>query len=144
VARRWIGPVRESFPDFRTEVREVIAEGRQGRRLLRVLGQPPRPLAGIPPTGKRFEDVDEGRLSGFPRLDIEFRAGCDAAVSPAASESRLGMRAAGYPLCAPSFASRARSQISCVLAFLGTELGTDLSTPERIWAYASDAETPLA
>jgi hypothetical protein len=26
-ARRWIGPFRDSFPDFRMEVREVIAEG---------------------------------------------------------------------------------------------------------------------
>src|SRR5919199_621118 len=26
-ARRWIGPFRESFPDFRMEIRDVIAEG---------------------------------------------------------------------------------------------------------------------
>jgi predicted ester cyclase len=70
-ARRWIGPFRESFPDFRMEVREVIAEGDKVVGYFKCSGTHQGDWRGIPPSGRRFEDVDEvyifrvehGRLS---------------------------------------------------------------------------------
>ena len=58
-ARHWIGPFRESFPDFRMEVREVIAEGDKVVGYLKCSGTHQGEWRGIPPSGKRFEDVDE-------------------------------------------------------------------------------------
>jgi predicted ester cyclase len=58
-ARRWIGPFRESFPDFRMEVREVIAEGDKVVGYFKCSGTHQGNWRGIPPSGKRFEDVDE-------------------------------------------------------------------------------------
>jgi predicted ester cyclase len=58
-ARRWIGPFRESFPDFRMEVREVIAEGDKVVGYFKCSGTHQGEWRGIPPSGKRFEDVDE-------------------------------------------------------------------------------------
>jgi carbonic anhydrase/acetyltransferase-like protein (isoleucine patch superfamily)/predicted ester cyclase len=58
-ARRWIGPFRESFPDFRMEVREVIAEGDKVVGYFKCSGTHRGHWRGNPPTGKRFEDVDE-------------------------------------------------------------------------------------
>jgi|Tabmets5t2r1_1033131.scaffolds.fasta_scaffold31164_3 predicted ester cyclase len=70
-ARRWVGPFRESFPDFRMEVRELIAEGDKVVGYFKCSGTHEGDWRGIPPSGKRFEDVDEvyifrvehGRLS---------------------------------------------------------------------------------
>jgi predicted ester cyclase len=58
-ARRWIGPFRESFPDFRMEVRDVIAEGDKVVGYFKCSGTHQGEWRGIPPSGKRFEDVDE-------------------------------------------------------------------------------------
>ena len=58
-ARRWIGPFRESFPDFRMEVREVIAEGDKVVGYFKCSGTHQGEWRDIPPSGKRFEDVDE-------------------------------------------------------------------------------------
>ena len=58
-ARRWVGPFRESFPDFRMEVREVIAEGDKVVGYFKCSGTHEGDWRGIPPSGKRFEDVDE-------------------------------------------------------------------------------------
>jgi predicted ester cyclase len=58
-ARRWIAPFRASFPDVHMEVVELIAEGDQvvGRFTCSAthLGE----WLGHPPTGRRFERVDE-------------------------------------------------------------------------------------
>jgi predicted ester cyclase len=58
-ARRWIAPFRASFPDVHMEVVELIAEGDQvvGRFTCSAthLGK----WLGHPPTGRRFERVDE-------------------------------------------------------------------------------------
>jgi predicted ester cyclase len=58
-ARGWIGPFRESFPDFRMEVHDVIAEGRKVVGYFKCSGTHRGEWRGIPPTGRRFEDVDE-------------------------------------------------------------------------------------
>jgi predicted ester cyclase len=58
-ARRWIGPFRASFPDFRMEVREVIAERDKVVGYFQCSGTHRREWRGIPASGRRFEDVDE-------------------------------------------------------------------------------------
>jgi len=58
-ARRWIAPFRSSFPDVRMEVIDLIVEGDTvvGRFTCSAthLGE----WLGHPPTGRRFEAVDE-------------------------------------------------------------------------------------
>jgi predicted ester cyclase len=58
-AERWIGPFTESFPDFRMEVVDVIAEGDRVVGHLRCSGTHEGEWRGRSPTGRRFEGVDE-------------------------------------------------------------------------------------
>jgi ketosteroid isomerase-like protein len=58
-ARRWIGPFRDSFPDFRMEVEDVIAEGDKVVGHFKCSGTHRGEWRGIRPTGRRFERVDE-------------------------------------------------------------------------------------
>jgi predicted ester cyclase len=71
-ARRWIGPFRDSFPDFRMEIVDLIADGDTVAAPLRCSGTHLGDWMGHPPTGRRFQDVDEiyifrvhgGKLAG--------------------------------------------------------------------------------
>ena len=58
-AQGWIGPFRESFPDFRLQVVDVIAEGDKVVGHFKCSGTHEGEWRGVPPTGRRFEDVDE-------------------------------------------------------------------------------------
>jgi predicted ester cyclase len=58
-ARRWIGPFRESFPDVRMEVVQVVAEGDVVAGYFKCSGTHEGEWRGHAPTGRRFEDVDE-------------------------------------------------------------------------------------
>ena len=58
-ARAWIGPFRDSFPDFRMEVVDVIAEGEKVVGHFKCSGTHQGEWRGNPPSGRRFEDVDE-------------------------------------------------------------------------------------
>jgi len=58
-ARRWIAPFLESFPDARMEIVELIAEGEKVVGRFRCSGTNLGPWRGRPPTGRRFERVDE-------------------------------------------------------------------------------------
>jgi predicted ester cyclase len=64
-ARRWIAPFRASFPDVRMEIVELIAEGDKvvGRFTCSAthLGE----WLGHPPTGRRFDRVDEVSIFRF-------------------------------------------------------------------------------
>ena len=70
--RRWIGPFRESFPDFTMEIVDLIAEGDKVVAHFKCSGTHDGEWRGRAPTGRRFEDVDEiyifriedGRLAG--------------------------------------------------------------------------------
>lgn len=70
-AKRWIGPLRESFPDFEMQIVDLVAEGDK------VVGHFRCSWQGIAPTGKRFQDVDEiyifhirnGKLAGFTAVE---------------------------------------------------------------------------
>ena len=71
-ARRWIEPFRKSFPDFRMEVVDVIAEPDKVVGHFKCSGTNEGEWQGEPPTGRRFEDIDEiyifavedGKLAG--------------------------------------------------------------------------------
>jgi ubiquinone/menaquinone biosynthesis C-methylase UbiE/predicted ester cyclase len=58
-ARRWIAPFRESFPDVEMEIVELIAEGEKVVGRFRCSATHLGPWRGRPPTGRRFDGVDE-------------------------------------------------------------------------------------
>jgi predicted ester cyclase len=58
-ARRWIGPLRESFPDFKMEIVDLIAEGDKVVAHFLCSGTHRGEWQGVLPTGRRFEGVDE-------------------------------------------------------------------------------------
>jgi predicted ester cyclase len=58
-AARWVGPFRESFPDFRMEVVDVIAEEDKVVGHFKCSGTHEGEWRGRPPTGRRFEGIDE-------------------------------------------------------------------------------------
>ena len=70
-ASQWIGPFLDSFPDFRMDVVDVIAEADKVVAYFKCSGTHEGEWRGIPPSGRRFEDIDEiyifrveeGRLS---------------------------------------------------------------------------------
>jgi len=71
-ARRWIGPFRDSFPDFRMEIADLVADGEKVAAHFRCSGTHLGEWMGHPPTGRRFQDIDEiyifrvsgGKLAG--------------------------------------------------------------------------------
>jgi predicted ester cyclase len=58
-ARRWIGPFRDAFPDFRMEIVDMVAEGDKVAAHFRCSGTHRGGWRGVEPTGRRFENVDE-------------------------------------------------------------------------------------
>jgi predicted ester cyclase len=58
-ARRWIGPFRDSFPDFRMELVDVLAEDDKVMGYFKCSGTHEGEWRGHPATGRRFEAVDE-------------------------------------------------------------------------------------
>jgi predicted ester cyclase len=58
-ACRWVGPFRESFPDFRMEIVDLIAEGEKVVAHFKCSGTHNGEWRGRPATGRRFEGVDE-------------------------------------------------------------------------------------
>lgn len=58
-AERWIGPFAQSFPDFRMQVLEVVAEDDKVVGYFKCSGTQQAEWRGNPATGRRFENVDE-------------------------------------------------------------------------------------
>jgi predicted ester cyclase len=58
-AARWIEPFRRSFPDFRMEIVQLVAEGDTVVARFRCSGTHLGQWRGHAPTGRRFERVDE-------------------------------------------------------------------------------------
>jgi predicted ester cyclase len=77
LARRWISPFRSSFPDFRMEIVELVAENDTVVGHFRCSGTHRGEWLGVSPTGRRFENVDEiyifhvrdGRLASAVRVE---------------------------------------------------------------------------
>lgn len=71
-ARRWVGPFRASFPDFTMEIVDLVADSEKVAAHFRCSGTHLGEWTGHPPTGRRFQDVDEiyifhvagGKLAG--------------------------------------------------------------------------------
>jgi predicted ester cyclase len=58
-ARRWIAPFRAAFPDVHMDIVELVAEGDKVVGRFRCSGTHSGTWRGQPPTGRRFERVDE-------------------------------------------------------------------------------------
>jgi|SRR5580700_10827363 predicted ester cyclase len=58
-ARRWIGPFRNAFPDFRMEIIDLVADSQKVAAHFRCSGTHLGEWMGHPPTGRRFQDIDE-------------------------------------------------------------------------------------
>jgi predicted ester cyclase len=58
-AARWITPFRRSFPDFHMEIAQLVAEGDTVVARFRCSGTHLGEWRGHPPTGRRFERIDE-------------------------------------------------------------------------------------
>ena len=58
-AKRWVGPFTASFPDFRMEVVDVIAEADKVVGCFMCSGTHLGDWRGHPPSGRRFEDIGE-------------------------------------------------------------------------------------
>ena len=71
-ARGWIAPFREAFPDVRMEIVQLVEEDETVAGRFRCSATHLGDWRGNPPTGRRFEDVDEvyffeigdGRIAG--------------------------------------------------------------------------------
>ena len=59
VAKRWVEPFRGAFPDFTMEIVELIAVGEKVVAHFRCSGTHLGEWLGVPPTGRRFENVTE-------------------------------------------------------------------------------------
>jgi predicted ester cyclase len=58
-ARRWVGPFRDSFPDFHMDVIDVIGEDDKVMGYIKCSGTHEGEWRGHQPTGRRFENIDE-------------------------------------------------------------------------------------
>jgi predicted ester cyclase len=59
VARRWVQPFQSAFPDFEMEIVDLVAECDKVVAHFRCSGTHRGEWLGVPPTGRRFERVDE-------------------------------------------------------------------------------------
>jgi hypothetical protein len=88
-AKRWIAPSRVSFPDLQMQIVELVAEGDTVVGRLTCSATHLGPWLGYPPTGRRFERVDEvsvfrfrdGRIVHVWSLDDTW-GGCASLGSP--------------------------------------------------------------
>jgi predicted ester cyclase len=58
-ARQWVGPFRAAFPDFSMEIVDLVAEEEKVAAHFRCSGTHLGEWIGRPPSGRRFQDVDE-------------------------------------------------------------------------------------
>jgi predicted ester cyclase len=59
IARRWVRPFQNAFPDFKMEIVELIAEGQKVVAHFRCSGTHRGDWLGVPGSGRRFEGVHE-------------------------------------------------------------------------------------
>ena len=88
-ARRWIAPFRESFPDVRMEIVELVAESDRVAGRFQCSATNLGAWRGHPPTGKRFERIDEVYFYRFSAGRIAEAWGLEDTLS---RERQLGLR----------------------------------------------------
>jgi predicted ester cyclase len=94
VARRWVSPFRGAFPDFTMEIVALIEESDTVVGHFRCSGTHLGEWLGIPPTGRRFESIDEVYI---------FRVAGGKLVSALGVDDNLTrLRQLGIGLMAPS------------------------------------------
>ncbi len=89
-ARRWVGPFRACFPDFRMEIVDLVADSEKVAAHFRCSGTHLGEWMGHPPTGRRFQDVDEiyifrvsgGKLAGAFGVEDNMRRMRQLGLSP--------------------------------------------------------------
>ena len=59
IAKRWVSPFRSAFPDFEMEIVDLIAEDDRVAAHFKCSGTHRGEWLGLPPSGRRFEGVDE-------------------------------------------------------------------------------------
>jgi predicted ester cyclase len=88
-ARRWITPFRKSFPDVRMDILDLIAEGEKVVGRFHCSGTNLGPWRGNPPTGRRFDRVDEVYVFRIVGGHITEAWGLEDTIS---RERQLGLR----------------------------------------------------
>ena len=88
-ARRWIEPFRRSFPDLRMEIVQLVSEGDTVAARFRCSATHLGEWEGRPPTGRRFERVDEVYFFEFREGRIARAWGLE---DTAGRERQLGLR----------------------------------------------------
>jgi predicted ester cyclase len=88
-ARRWITPFRTSFPDVRMDILDLIAEGEKVVGRFHCSGTNLGPWHGNPPTGRRFDRVDEVYIFRIVEGRITEAWGLEDTIS---RERQLGLR----------------------------------------------------
>jgi predicted ester cyclase len=88
-ARRWITPFRKSFPDVRMDILDLIAEGEKVVGRFHCSGTNLGPWHGNPPTGRRFDRVDEVYIFRIVEGHITEAWGLEDTIS---RERQLGLR----------------------------------------------------
>ncbi len=58
-AKQWVGPFRAAFPDFSMKIVGLVAEEEKVAAHFRCSGTHLGEWMGRPPSGRRFQDVDE-------------------------------------------------------------------------------------
>ena len=58
-AKQWVGPFQVAFPDFSMKIVELVAEEEKVAAHFRCSGTHLGEWMGRPPSGRRFQDVDE-------------------------------------------------------------------------------------
>jgi len=96
-ARRWIGPFRKSFPDFRMDLVDLIAEGDKVAAHFLCSGTHQGEWQGVPATGRRFEHVDEiyifqienGKLAAAVAVEDNLSRLRQLGITPGCPETRV-------------------------------------------------------
>ena len=89
-ARQWIGPFRESFPDFRMEIILLVADEEKVAAHFRCSGTHLGEWQGHPASRRRFCDVDEIYIN---RVRGGTLAGATGVEDNLARMRQLGLRA---------------------------------------------------
>ena len=69
-AQQCVAPFRRSFPDVEMRVVSLIAEGHQVAGRFTCSGTHAGPWLGHPPTGRRFDNIDEVYFFSFSQAKI--------------------------------------------------------------------------